>query len=66
MVKEDGTTPADPFDYGSGRVDLTRRANAGLTFDEIGRADVRTRAATRVHAIDLNLPSVNAPVMPGR
>ena len=28
------TTPADPFDFGAGRVDLTKAGNPGLTFDE--------------------------------
>ncbi|MDD9206682.1 S8 family serine peptidase, partial [Georgenia sp. 10Sc9-8] len=34
VTKEDGTTPADPFDMGSGRVDLAAAANAGLVLDE--------------------------------
>lgn len=34
VTKEDGVTPADPFDYGSGRVDLTKAGTAGLTMDE--------------------------------
>ena len=34
MLKEDGTTPADPFDMGSGRVDLQRAAMTGLVMDE--------------------------------
>lgn len=34
MLKEDGSTPADPFDFGGGRVDLTVAARAGLLFDE--------------------------------
>ncbi|WP_165962715.1 S8 family serine peptidase [Occultella glacieicola] len=34
VTKEDGTTPADPFDMGSGRVDLQAAANAGLLLDE--------------------------------
>lgn len=34
VVKEDGVTPADPFDFGSGRVDLTKAGSAGLTMDE--------------------------------
>jgi len=29
-----GVTPADPFDMGAGRVDLTRAARAGLVLDE--------------------------------
>ncbi len=33
VVKEDLTTPADPFDMGAGRVDLNVAGNPGLTFD---------------------------------
>ncbi|MCB8926296.1 MAG: S8 family serine peptidase [Ardenticatenaceae bacterium] len=34
MLKEDGTTPADPFDYGGGRINLNVAALAGLVLDE--------------------------------
>ncbi len=34
MRKEDGTTPADAFDHGAGRIDLTRAALAGFVLDE--------------------------------
>ena len=34
MLKEDGITPADPFDMGSGRVDLQKAALTGLVMDE--------------------------------
>jgi subtilisin family serine protease len=33
VVKEDSVTPATPFDTGSGRVDLSRAWNPGITFD---------------------------------
>jgi uncharacterized repeat protein (TIGR01451 family) len=33
-LKEDGMTPADPFDVGAGRIDLTRAQEAGLVLDE--------------------------------
>lgn len=33
-LKEDGITKADPFDYGAGRVDLSRAAEAGLVLNE--------------------------------
>jgi subtilisin family serine protease len=65
VVKEDGTTPADPFDLGAGRVSLGPAANPGLTFDETA-ANMAALTADSVHAVHLNLPSVNAPVMPGR
>jgi len=34
MVKEDETTPADAFDHGAGRIDLTRAGDAGLVLNE--------------------------------
>ncbi|HEX6197057.1 MAG TPA: S8 family serine peptidase, partial [Jiangellaceae bacterium] len=64
VVKEDLTTPADPFDYGSGRVDLTVAGTAGLTLDETPENMVAL-GNDPVSAVHLNLPSINAPVMPG-
>ncbi len=64
VTKEDGVTPADPFDVGGGRVDLTRAGDPGLTFDE-SAADYAAGAGTPLHRIDLNTPSVDAPTMPG-
>ncbi|USQ81179.1 S8 family serine peptidase [Ornithinimicrobium faecis] len=34
MVKDDGTTPADPYDVGSGLVDLDAAGRVGLVMDE--------------------------------
>ena len=34
VTKSDGLAPADPFDVGGGRVDLTKAGDPGLTFDE--------------------------------
>ncbi len=64
LVKEDETTPATPFDVGSGREDLTKAGNPGLTFDETADR-MFALGSDPVKAINLNLPSVNAPVMPG-
>jgi hypothetical protein len=36
MFDEDGTTPVDPHDVGSGRINLTDAAFAGLVLDETG------------------------------
>jgi hypothetical protein len=64
VVKEDGRTPADPFDMGAGSIRANRAVDTALTLDE----SVENYAASardplaRVH---LNIPSVNAPVMPG-
>ena len=64
VTKSDGVAPADPFDVGSGRVDLTRAGDPGLTFDETA-ANYAAGAAAPLQRIDLNTPSVNAPTMPG-
>ncbi|MGD8902859.1 MAG: hypothetical protein PVI67_04795, partial [Anaerolineae bacterium] len=34
VLKEDGATPGDPFDYGAGRIDVSLAAQAGLVLDE--------------------------------
>jgi uncharacterized repeat protein (TIGR01451 family) len=62
VVKEDGVTPVDPFDVGSGRVNLSKAGNPGLTISATGQ-DFRD------HENDLwnaNYPSLYVPVMPGR
>jgi hypothetical protein len=61
LVKEDDVTMADPFDYGSGRVDLNNVSNAGLTISA-------TAADYIAHEDDLwnaNYPSLYVPTMPG-
>jgi hypothetical protein len=64
VVKHDTVTPADPFDMGSGRVDLHVAGSAQLTFDE-SPANYFAMANDPINAVNLNVPSVNAPVMPG-
>ncbi|MFC6082914.1 S8 family serine peptidase [Sphaerisporangium aureirubrum] len=64
VKKEDRVTPADPFDYGGGRIDLTKAGDPGLTLDETA-ANYAASAADPLNRIDLNVPSVNAPTMPG-
>nr|BFE89126.1 hypothetical protein GCM10020093_117270 [Planobispora longispora] len=64
VTKQDRVTPADPFDTGGGRIDLTKAGDPGLTFDETA-ANFTASAADPLNRIDLNLPSVNAPTMPG-
>lgn len=64
VVKEDLTTPADPFDFGAGRVDLTKSGSAPIVFDETA-ALMATAGGSGLTALDLNLPSVNVPTMPG-
>jgi hypothetical protein len=65
VKKENGTTAADPFDMGAGRIDLTQAGNPGLIMDESpdNMFDLAASAATGVH---LNQPSVNVPTLPGR
>lgn len=61
VTKEDGVTPADAFDYGSGRVDLTKAGDPGITFSA-SYVDF----ATHKHDLwNVNYPSVYFPVMPG-
>lgn len=61
VVKEDGVTPATTFDDGSGRVDLSKAGDPGLTFD-VSAADYV------LHADDLwnvNYPSIYLPALAG-
>jgi uncharacterized repeat protein (TIGR01451 family) len=61
VVKEDGVTPATPFDHGSGRVNLRAAGDPGFTFDVTG-------ADYLAHPNDLwtvNYPSIYVPSMPG-
>ena len=64
VVKEDLVTPADPFDMGAGRVDLhvAGTAPAHVRRDRSPVLRPRQRPA---HGVHLNIPSINAPVMPG-
>ena len=64
VVKEDLVTPADPFDYGAGRIDLTKAGAASLVFED-SAANYFNSGRDVVAAVQLNLPSVNAPTMAG-
>src|ERR1019366_2751481 len=64
VVKEDLKTAADPFDMGSGRVDLSKAGDAQIVFDETA-ANMASLGENPLTAINLNLPSVNMPTMPG-
>jgi len=58
LRKEDGTTAADMFDIGGGRIDISAAANAGLVLDE---TDANFTAADPSNGGDpktLNLPSM--------
>ena len=65
VVKEDTTTPADPFDMGAGRIQVNVANNPGLTFDETADR-MAALGNDPLNAVHLNIPSVNAPVMPGK
>ena len=64
VLKGDLTTPADPFDDGSGRVDLTKAGAAPVVFDETALRMFEL-GNDPLTALDVNVPSINAPTMPG-
>ena len=65
VVKEDLVTPADPFDMGAGRVDVQRAMQAPLTISE-SADNFAALTGDEVNRVHLNIPSIDAPVMPGR
>jgi hypothetical protein len=62
ITKEDATTPFTPFDAGSGRIDVARVADPGITFDET--ADNYRELEHRLW--EANRASLYIPVMPGQ
>ena len=61
LVKEDGTTPFNAFDAGSGRVDLNVAGSPGLTFDATGAQYLSFQS----ELYKANYPSIYHPNMPG-
>jgi subtilisin family serine protease len=57
ILKEDGVTPANPFDVGSGRVDLSKAAKAGFTLPESAFNFFYSDPALGGDPRSLNLPS---------
>jgi len=57
-TKEDGTTPWDADDVGSGRLDLTKAALSGLVMDETTANYLAANPATGGDPKTLNLPAV--------
>ncbi len=57
VVKEDGTTPTDPFDDGAGRIDLTKAAKAGIALDETKASYQNADPSAHGNPAALNLPS---------
>ena len=56
--KENGTTPWDPDDVGTGRVDLNKAAKAGLVMNETFANFLAANPATGGDPRTLNIPSV--------
>jgi subtilase family protein/fibronectin type III domain protein/PA domain-containing protein len=64
VLRENGVTPANPFDTGAGSIRANRAIHPTLTFDA-SAAQYAALAVDPLHRIDANLPSVNAPTMSG-
>lgn len=62
VTKENGVTPADAFDFGSGRIDLSVAGMAALTFD----APAQEYLDKADHLWDANYPSLYVPALAGR
>ncbi|TVQ29186.1 MAG: hypothetical protein EA370_15580, partial [Wenzhouxiangella sp.] len=58
--KEDGVTPADPFDMGSGRLDVAAAANIGFVMDETFANFVAANPAEGGDPSTLNLSSIKS------
>jgi hypothetical protein len=58
IVKEDGETPATPFDMGSGRLDLDKAGRVGLVMDETYANFVAANPDTGGDPKTLNLPAM--------
>ncbi len=56
--KENGTTPWDPDDVGTGRVDLTKAAKAGLVMNETFANYLAANPSTGGDPRTVNIPSV--------
>jgi subtilisin family serine protease len=63
-TKEDGVTPADPFDDGAGSIRADRAVQPTLTFD-VPASDFLAAGDDPRGWLDLNLPSIDAVEMPG-
>ena len=64
VVKEDGATPATPFDDGAGSIRADRAVNPTLVFNET-YADFVAAGSDPLHRVNLNLASIDATTMPG-
>ena len=64
VVKEDGVTPADPFDDGAGAIRVNRAVMPTVTFD-VPAVDYYQASSDSLNWINLNLPSIDAADMQG-
>jgi subtilisin family serine protease len=64
VVKEDGTTPATPFDTGSGALRVNRAINPTIVFNET-YANFVAAGSDTIHRVDLNIPSIDETTMGG-
>jgi Subtilase family/Fibronectin type-III domain/PA domain len=64
VLKEDGATPSDPFDRGSGSIRANRAIDPTVTFD-VPAADYIASATDPLGRVHLNLPSINVPTLGG-
>jgi hypothetical protein len=64
VTKEDGVTPADPFDRGNGRIRADTAADATLTMD-VSAADYFAGGDGQIGQVDFNYPSININTLPG-
>ncbi|HEY5489264.1 MAG TPA: S8 family serine peptidase, partial [Candidatus Limnocylindrales bacterium] len=64
VVKEDGVTPADPFDDGAGAIRVNRAVMPTVTFD-VPAVDYYQASSDPLNWINLNLPSIDAADMQG-
>jgi len=65
ILKEDGSTPADPFDTGAGRLDLARAQEVGIVLDETPANFVAANPATGGDPKTLNIASMQDSVCVG-
>jgi subtilisin family serine protease len=64
VTKEDGVTPADPFDMGAGRIEAARAVNPTLVFNET-YSDFIAAGTDVIDRVDLNIPSIDATTFSG-
>ena len=65
VVKEDGVTPADPFDMGAGSIRADRAVKPTFVLNET-YANFVAAGTDTIHRIHLNIPSIDATTMSGQ